>query len=168
MAERVTPLDELVALYREVDALYVGARCPASSECCRFGITGREPQVTSVEIALLERALAQRGGKLSARRRALPLAQASKQRSKTARGTREPRALSLVDERTCPLLEQPGRCAVYEARPLGCRTFYCERAELEPPARRALSDVVRQLQAIALRHAPDGDRPRALTRALSG
>jgi mRNA interferase RelE/StbE len=46
-------LAELTALYRDVDGIFEGARCEASTECCRFGITGREPQVTSVEIALL-------------------------------------------------------------------------------------------------------------------
>lgn len=140
---------ELLQLYREVDALYEGARCEQSSECCRFGITGREPQVTALELALLRRALAQRGGPLSAKKRALPL---------TREGARE---------RICPLLERPGRCAVYEARPLGCRTFFCSRAELPSRIdRRALSGFVRRLQQLAESSAPGGDKPRALSRCL--
>jgi hypothetical protein len=47
--------EELLALYRQVDAAYAGASCDASTECCRFGITGREPMVTSVEIEVIER-----------------------------------------------------------------------------------------------------------------
>ena len=142
-----TALEELASLYRELDARYADARCANSSECCRFALTGREPQVTSVEVALLARAIAQRGGKLPKRRRALPL--------------------SAKDERTCPLLEQPGRCSVYEARPLGCRTYLCGRADHEhPPSRSELREFVRRLQAIAVRHAPNGDRPQALTTAL--
>jgi len=146
------PLHEaLRALYRDVDALYAGARCERSSECCRFGITGREPQVTSLELALVERALAARGGKLSSKRRALPL---------TRDGERE---------RICPLLDRTGGCIVYADRPLGCRTFFCHRAELPSRVeRRALQDVVRQLQALAVRHAPGGDKPRALSAALRG
>jgi uncharacterized protein len=140
---------ELRALYREVDALYEGARCERSTECCRFGLTGREPQVTSLELALVQRALKQRGGPLAPRRRALPL---------TRNADRE---------RSCPLLEQSGRCAVYEARPLGCRTFFCGRAELPYPVeRRALQDVVQRLKQLAARHQPEGELPRALTRAL--
>jgi uncharacterized protein len=142
-------LRDLRALYAEVDSRYADARCPATSECCRFGMTGREPQVTSVEVALLRRALAVRGGMLSKRKRALPL-------------TANARA-----ERICPLLDQRGRCAVYHARPLGCRTFYCARAELDPPARAELRGFVHALQAIAVRHQRDGDRPRALTTALA-
>lgn len=141
-------LDELAALYRELDARFAGARCANSSECCRFGITGREPQVTSVEVALLERAIARRGGTLSKARRALPI--------------------RAGDERTCPLLERPGRCSVYDARPLGCRTYFCGRAEHDdPPSRDELRDFVRQLQDIALRHRRGGDRPEGLTAALT-
>lgn len=144
-------VEELEALYGDVDALYEGARCEASSECCRFGLTGREPQVTSVELALLRRAIAARGGKLSPKRRALPMA-----RARDA-------------ERICPLLDAEGRCSVYAARPLGCRTFYCRRAELpSAPSRRELQQLVRRLQTIALRHEPRGDRPRGLTSALAG
>ena len=142
-----TPVAELVVLYSELDERFADARCANSSECCRFGITGREPQVTSVEVALIARAIAQRGGKLSKRLRAL--------------------TLSSRDERTCPLLEQPGRCSVYEARPLGCRTFFCARAEHDnPPSRGELRDFVRRLQALAVRHKKNGDRPRSLTTAL--
>ena len=45
--------DELAALYTEVDARLASSSCPASTECCRFGVTGREPYVTSVELAYL-------------------------------------------------------------------------------------------------------------------
>ncbi len=140
-------LAELVALYREVDALHEGARCDVSTECCRFGITGREPQVTSLELALVQRALRARGGPLKAEKRALPIA-----------GNREG---------TCPLLDRQGRCAVYASRPLGCRTFFCSRAvQLREPSRDEQRDWVRRLQALAARHVREGDRPRALRRAL--
>jgi uncharacterized protein len=146
-------LAALRALYARVDTLYAEARCPQSTECCRFGITGREPQVTSIEFALLQRAIARLGGMRALRagkRRALPLG------GDAAR------------ERTCPLLVSPGRCAVYADRPLGCRTFFCQRAEQPyPPSRGELRAVVKALQELAARHARDGERPRALTRALA-
>ena len=142
-------LAELHALYRDADALFQGATCEQSSECCRFGITGREPQVTSLEVALVQRAIRARGGPLSKQKRALPM-------SKPER-----------DERVCPLLDQHSRCSVYASRPLGCRTFYCSRATLpREPSRSELAAIVRRLQELAAQHQRDGDRPRALSRAL--
>jgi hypothetical protein len=148
-------LEELNALYRAADALFEGASCESSSECCRFGVTGREPQVTSIEVAALRRALGARGGPLPDKRRALPLASAV---LGPARGK---------DERTCPLLDRAGRCAVYARRPLGCRTFYCQRADLpHPPSRKELQALVRELQTLAARHQRDGEKPRGLTSVL--
>jgi Fe-S-cluster containining protein len=148
-------LDELLELYRHVEQLLAGASCDASSECCRFGITGREPQVTSLEVALLRRAVRARGGLLPEKRRALPLLEATLGR---------PRG---KDERTCPLLDRASKCSVYAARPLGCRTFFCQRADLpEKPSRGELQEVVRRLQTLAARHQRQGDKPRALTSAL--
>jgi hypothetical protein len=142
-------LAELAALYDDVDALYEGASCDQSTECCRFGVTGREPQVTSIELAMVQRAIGRRGGPPAKKHRALPLG---------GDGARE---------RACPMLTQPGRCAVYAARPLGCRTFFCSRAVLSAPVdRRDLRQIVHRLSALALRHAPSGDQPRALSRAL--
>jgi Fe-S-cluster containining protein len=136
-------------LYREVDALYAGASCEASSECCRFGITGREPQVTSLELVLVKQAIAARGGMLKAQKRALPISADAER------------------ERVCPLLDRKARCSVYEARPLGCRTFYCTRADIpREPTRAELAGLVRKLQELAALHERDGDKPRGLSRAL--
>ena len=144
-------LDELAQLYARVDALYEGWSCPGSTECCRFGVTGRQPYVTSIELSLLRHALARRGGPLAPKRRALPLTADAKR------------------ERICPLLDRSGRCSVYDARPLGCRTFYCDRAEKGPgPERDDLRELVRQLQDLAARHQLGGELSRPLTRALEG
>ena len=98
---------------------------------------------------MVRRALARRGGGLSAQKRALPI------------------ALEAERERICPLLDRGSRCAIYDARPLGCRTFFCGRADhLREPTRAELSALVRKLQDLAARHERDGERPRALTRAL--
>jgi Fe-S-cluster containining protein len=140
---------ELAALYREVDAGNAGSSCSASTECCRFGVNGREPYVTSVEAAAIERAVARRGGPLPERRRSLPL-------------TTDPDS-----ERMCPLLDRDGRCSVYASRPLGCRTYFCSRATRGAPVdRRALRDQVARLKDIAARHAPGGDAARPLSRVF--
>lgn len=142
-------LDELRALYAQADALLSGWSCPGSTECCRFGITGREPYVTSLELAAIEHALARQGGGRSKRRCALPL-------------TQDPDR-----ERICPLLDAQARCTVYAQRPLGCRTFYCARATGDGSrVRLELKALVRQLQELAARHRPQGELGRPLTRAL--
>lgn len=139
---------ELELIFAEADALYAGHSCPGSTECCRFRITGREPYVTTVEVAALRRAIAARGGPLSEKKRALPFAPHG-------------------DEGTCPLLTREARCAVYAARPLGCRTFWCQRASVDAPVRQpTLNELVRRVREIAERHAPGAVQGRPLRKAL--
>ena len=148
--------EELAAIYRDADLTFSGWSCPASTECCRFGITGREPYVTSIEIAAIVRARAVAGSPLPA----------NDDRGARSRGRR---ALPLAadGERRCPMLTAEGRCAVYASRPLGCRTFYCDRAEPGQRVRhREITALVRRIQDLAARHQPEGDRGRPLTRAL--
>jgi Fe-S-cluster containining protein len=142
-------LDELRRLYEATDAVELGSSCPTSTECCRFGITGREPYITSIEAVAIAQAVGASGGPLSAKRRALPLA------GGTSAG-----------ERTCPLLASGGRCSVYAWRPFGCRTFFCERATRAARRDRKLErELARRLLEIAARHHPEGDKVRALTQA---
>ena len=160
--------DELFAIYADAAALLADWSCPASTECCRFGITGREPYVTSIEVAAVKRELARLGGP-RAFRGAEPLGVEAAAHDKKRRLT------MAADERTCPLLDHTGKCAVYAARPLGCRTFFCERASSPTRARstrgrtlpqRELNDLVQRVRAVAAKHTPGGDLGRALTRAL--
>ncbi|MFS8066270.1 MAG: YkgJ family cysteine cluster protein, partial [Byssovorax sp.] len=70
--------------------------------------------------------------------------------------------------RRCPMLTDAGRCAIYASRPLGCRTFFCDRASAAGKVRhREISALVRQVQEIAAQHEPAGDQGRPLTRALA-
>lgn len=148
-AER-SALESLRAVYREVDALLAGWTCDASTDCCRFGVTGREPYPTSVEIAELERAVRARGG--LPKRRALPVA----------------------DERRCALLSDEGKCLVYTSRPFGCRTFFCDRAS--GPAGEATrsgpkAEIARLGRAVAdaaARFDPADAGPRPLSKVTAG
>lgn len=151
-------LAELARVYADVEDALEGSTCPASTECCHFGVTGREPYVTSIELAAIARAIAALGG-------------ASALRGKVRAPV--PRALPLLAEPAdatgrCRLLDAAGRCSIYASRPLGCRTFYCERATLGSPVRqREVNAFVRRIQDISARHEPAGDRGRPLTRALA-
>jgi Fe-S-cluster containining protein len=143
-------LVELRALYAGIDAELEGWTCDASTDCCRFGVTGREPYPTAIELAELERAVRARGG--LPKRRSLPVA----------------------DERRCALLGDDGRCLVYASRPFGCRTFFCERAS-GPVGERAasglsravISEIAGRIAALSARFAPADPGPRPLSRATS-
>ena len=150
-------LAQLEGLYADADSLYRGYGCPGATECCRFGITGREPYVTSLELLAIRRALASRGlGGRAARGRDGPLP--PRRRAASLRPA----------EQTCPLLATGGRCSIYPWRPLGCRTFWCDRAVSEAAVRQpALNTLVRRVQELAARHQPEGDRGRPLRRALA-
>jgi Fe-S-cluster containining protein len=140
---------ELRAIYARVDAKLASYSCDASTECCRFGVTGREPYVTPVELAEVEHAVAARGFPTQAKR--------------------APRSLPLVDEeRRCPLLEDDGRCRIYDARPLGCRTCCCDRAhgDMKRFPRDELNRAARDVADLAARYAPRDPGARPFTRAL--
>jgi Fe-S-cluster containining protein len=142
---------ELLALYAQADALLAPFSCEASTDCCRFGVTGREPYVTPPELAELQHAIAGRGG-------ALPVASPP----------RPGRSLPTVtDERRCPLLDPNGRCSVYASRPLGCRTFFCDR--VQGPSRlprTQLNAIARSVADLAARFAPRDPHSRPLSRAV--
>lgn len=163
-------IERLLASLREVladaDALFAGWSCPASTECCRFGVTGREPYVTSIEALALTRAIAQKGG-LSAITPARPLAEARDASDAPPQPKRLAMHASRDRERRCPLLDASGRCAAYDARPLGCRTFYCDRADrFGSVKQRDINELVRRIKDIAAAHEPEGDLGRPLTSAL--
>ena len=126
---RWTPLGRpdagaLLALYAEVDELLAGWTCACSrsgvgetpeAQCCHFGVTGREPYPTAVELEEVRHAM--RAAGVTPRRPA-----------QAAHG----RAAA------CPLLSPEGRCRIYASRPFGCRTFFCEHAEAPYGARAKL------------------------------
>ncbi len=147
-------LADLRRIYADVDGLVGGWSCDASTECCRFGVTGREPYPSAVELAELERAVRARGG--------LP-----KRRSLDVVRTAEA-------ERRCALLSDEGRCLVYASRPFGCRTFFCDRATgpAGKGARGFPRDEVARLGRLvadaSARFQPADPGPRPLSRVTAG
>lgn len=136
---------ELLALYKELDALLLPFGCGRSAECCDFANTGREPMPTTVELA--EVLWAARAKGLSASKTRLPIAGESARR--------------------CAMLDEAGRCRIYESRPLGCRTFFCARmtgpGKLPRDEIQRISRAVTDLSERAFRRDP---LPRPLARAL--
>ena len=139
-------LAELRAIYAELDAFLDGFTCDASGDCCHFDRTGREPYPSAVELAELERAVRARGGPPKKR-------------------------LPTIDRR-CALLDDRGRCSVYASRPLGCRTFFCERGRgpvgVKPPAPRdrEIARFSRAIADLSARFAPADPGPRPLSRVV--
>lgn len=145
MPRPVTP-DQRKALLAEVRAIYAElARrplerdCIGRADCCRFRLTGRTPFLTRGEALLAALAVRASG------RRKLPPAPTG----------------------ACPLLGTDGRCSIYESRPFGCRTHFCDAAG--GPAPRALvRDLIQRLEAIDLQLGGNGgvNLPAALEAAM--
>jgi hypothetical protein len=133
-----------LAILGQASALVDGVSCDCSTECCRFGLTGREPWVTRAEFAAVVAEVRRQG-------RRLPVLDDTRDDDD--------------DEGRCPFLDDDtgddgvlrGRCRIYAARPLGCRTFFCERAVLPDGRRgrlptmtvRALRPLAQDLQALS-------------------
>lgn len=110
--------------------------CPGTAECCQLAVTKRPPWLWPSEWKVLEEHLRRE-------KRALP----------------PPRA-----DGACPFLDASGkRCTVYEARPFGCRTYFCHRitgpANLPADETNALLDRLRSANVAA----DDSATPRAIT-----
>jgi Fe-S-cluster containining protein len=135
---------ELLALYKEVDELIRPFSCPASGDCCHFARTGREPYPHFVELEEVMHA-----------------ARATNALNK--------KRLVVVEERTCKLLGDDGRCRIYASRPFGCRTYFCEK--IEGPKkwpRDRVNEIGRRIAALSAKTFPDRDAgPRALSRFLA-
>lgn len=142
---RAGTLEEVLAVYSDLEARPVERACVRRSECCHFEITGRTPAVTRGEAFLVARGV---------------------------RATGKTRLTEPPDGR-CPLLLKNSRpagepaCAAYQARPFGCRTHFC-RAAGGPIPRRDLIDLIRRLEAIDRALGGDGphDLPLAIALAL--
>jgi uncharacterized protein len=133
---RAQALRHLAAIYRKTDAAYARFSCPASADCCQLARRGRQPWLWPVEWAALEGALERQG-------RRVPAARA---------------------DGGCPLLDEAGRrCTVYEDRPFGCRTYFCERASGGRHPLEATVALCAKLEALAAEADPaaaaEGPRP---------
>ena len=132
---RPTALRLLRGIYRDTDRAYATFSCAGSAACCHRALTVRPPWLWAVEWLAVEERL--RGDC-----RPLPPAR---------------------EDGACPFLDAQGRrCSIYEDRPFGCRTFFCDGARGPPRHPSAeMGRLSRALEDLSLRAAPDCE-PRAL------
>ena len=94
--------------------------CTLRTECCHFKLTGKTPFLTQGEALVAARALRQAG------RKELP--------------ERTDGACRLLNPRT-------SRCIIYEGRPFGCRSHFCQAAG-GPFPRSEVADLIRRLEVV--------------------
>jgi Fe-S-cluster containining protein len=122
-------LQEVRAVYRELERRPVERACERRTECCQFKLTGRTPMLTRGEAMVAAKALRASGRK----------------------------ALPEREDGACPMLRTDGKCMIYADRPFGCRTHFCAAAG-GPYARAEVLDLIRRLEAVDTQLGGDGPR----------
>jgi len=93
-----SPLAELDRTYQELDRELeaLKLRCRASGRCCNFISGGYILYATELEV------------------------------QRVRLETRLPDPWPLTQSGECPFLAPDGKCGIHRARPLGCRTYFCD------------------------------------------
>jgi Fe-S-cluster containining protein len=112
-------LEEVRAVYRDLERRPLERACTHLAGCCQFKLTGRIPQLTRGEAILAARAVRASGRKIMAER----------------------------EDGACPMLRNDGACQIYQDRPFGCRTHFCSAAG-GPVSRVEVLDLIRRLEAV--------------------
>ena len=123
-------LEEIRAVYRDLESRPVERFCQRRTECCQFKLTGQTPQLTKGEALLAAKAIRATG------------------RTKLPEKT----------DGSCPMLDPMVKCLIYDARPFGCRTHFCAAAG-GPYARRDVLDLIRRLEDVDRQLGGDGPFP---------
>jgi uncharacterized protein len=126
---RRAALDEVRAVYRELENRPIERACTRLTGCCHFKLTGRTPQLTKGEAILAARALRASGRKVMPER----------------------------GDGACPMLRESGACLIYQDRPFGCRTHFCAAAG-GPYAREEVIDLIRRLEVVDAQIGGSGPR----------
>jgi len=129
--------EEVRQIYRELATRAISRSCTVRTECCRFRLTGKIPYLTLGEALVAEKALRASGRK----------------------------SAPLRPDGSCPMLDPAtSRCWIYDGRPFGCRTHFCDAAG-GPYDRRDVIDLIRRLEDIDSRLLGNG--PQVLPSALA-
>jgi len=119
---------EVLAIYTEWERRPIERSCTGLADCCRFRLVGHTPYLTRGEALVAAKAW-------------------------RAAGRRD---VAMPTDGSCPFLHPAtGRCGIYQGRPFGCRTHFCEAAG--GPARRAeVRDLIVRLEEIDRRLGGNG------------
>jgi len=130
-------LSSVRSVYTDLAQRPVRRDCLLRTECCQFKLTGKTPQLTRGEALL-----AAHGFRASGRKH-----------------------LPYPTDGSCPFLQpQTQKCLIYDSRPFGCRTHFCQAAG-GPMERKEVLDLIRRLEEIDTQLGGDG--PHALPTAIS-
>ncbi len=119
--ERKQAAADVRKVYAELASRPITRSCTLRTDCCQFLLTGKTPYLTAGEALVAAQAFKATG------RRSLPV--------------RENGACPLLDPRTA-------KCLIYDSRPFGCRTHFCQAAG-GPYPRREVADLIHKLEDIA-------------------
>ena len=123
-------------IYADLAARPIERNCTLRTGCCQFQLTGKIPHLTRGEALVAAKALRATGRK----------------------------TLPVRDDGACPLLDpRTARCLIYESRPFGCRTHFCQPAGGSYPRNQVL-DLIHRLEDIDRRL--NGTGPAPLEKAL--
>lgn len=113
-------VNEVKAVYAELNNLSVERNCELRTGCCNFKLTGKTPYLTKGEALVAAKAV-------------------------RAAGRKE---LPVREDGACPLLHpRTSRCMIYNDRPFGCRTHFCEAAGGDY-ARKDVIDLIHRLEKV--------------------
>jgi len=127
-------------IYAEWQQRPIQRNCTGLADCCRFRLAGHTPYLTRGE--------------------ALVAAKAWK-----AAGRKD---VVVPADGSCPFLHpKNGRCQIYEGRPFGCRTHFCDAAG-GPASRGEVRDLIQRLEEIDTRLGGNGSMnlPTAMKEAM--
>jgi len=121
------PKPDFVAAEREVREIYaewarrpIERNCTGIADCCRFRLVGHTPYLTRGEAHVAAKAW-------------------------RAAGRKE---VVTPTDGSCPFLHTTtGKCLIYDGRPFGCRTHFCDAAG-GPASRNEVRDLIQRLESI--------------------
>ena len=131
---------QVLEIYAEWQRRPIQRNCTGLADCCRFRQVGHTPYLTRGE--------------------ALVAAKAWK-----AAGRKD---VVVPPDGSCPFLHpKNGRCQIYEGRPFGCRTHFCDAAG-GPASRGEVRDLIQRLEDIDTRLGGNGSMnlPAAVKEAM--
>jgi hypothetical protein len=113
-------LREVRGIYQEWGRRPLERDCTGIADCCRFRLVGHTPYLTRGEALVAAKAW-----RASGRRK-----------------------VDIPADGACPFLHPlSGRCRIYDGRPFGCRTHFCDAAG-GPAPRAAVRDLIQRLEDI--------------------